>query len=109
MRIAQEEIFGPVLVTIPYDDQDDAVRIANDSEYGLSGSVWTSDVERGLEVAKSVRTGTYGINAMGTMDMKAPFGGFKSSGLGRECGPEGLSAYLETQTVVLPGDYTPPS
>jgi betaine-aldehyde dehydrogenase len=109
MRIAQEEIFGPVLVTIPYDDQADAVRIANDSEYGLSGSVWTADVERGLEVAKGVRTGTYGINAMGTMDMKAPFGGFKSSGLGRECGPEGLSAYLETQTIVLPGDYTPPA
>jgi betaine-aldehyde dehydrogenase len=109
MRIAQEEIFGPVLVTIPYDDQDDAVRIANDSEYGLSGSVWTTDVERGIGIAKGVRTGTYGVNSMGTMDMKAPFGGFKNSGMGRECGPEGLSAYLETQTIVLPGDYTPPS
>jgi betaine-aldehyde dehydrogenase len=108
-RIASEEIFGPVLVSIPYDDQADAVRIANDSDYGLSGSVWTTDVERGIEVAKSVRTGTYGINAFGTMDMKAPFGGFKSSGLGRECGPEGVDAYCEIQTIVLPMDYTPPS
>jgi betaine-aldehyde dehydrogenase len=108
-RIAREEIFGPVLVSIPYDDQADAVRIANDSEYGLSGSVWTSDVERGIDIARSVRTGTYGINSLGTMDMKNPFGGFKSSGLGRECGPEGLEAYCEIQTIVLPGDYTPPS
>jgi acyl-CoA reductase-like NAD-dependent aldehyde dehydrogenase len=71
--------------------------------------VWTSDVERGIGVDKSVRTGTYGINSMGTMDMKNPFGGFKSSGLGRECGPEGVEAYCELQTIVLPGDYTPPS
>jgi betaine-aldehyde dehydrogenase len=108
-RIAREEIFGPVLVSIPYDDQEDAIRMANDSEYGLSGSVWTSDVERGIDVARSVRTGTYGINAFGTMDMRNPFGGFKSSGLGRECGPEGIEAYCEIQTIVLPMDYTPPS
>jgi aldehyde dehydrogenase (NAD+) len=108
-RIAREEIFGPVVVSIPYDDQADAVRIANDSEYGLSGSVWTADVERGIGVAKSVRTGTYGINSLGTMDMKNPFGGFKSSGLGRECGPEGIEAYCELQTIVLPGDYTIPT
>jgi betaine-aldehyde dehydrogenase len=107
MAIAREEIFGPVLVTIPYDDEADAVRIANDSEYGLSGSVWTSDVERGIDVAKGVRTGSYGVNSPATMDMKAPFGGFKASGLGRECGPEGVGAYLETQTIVLPGDYAP--
>ncbi len=107
MTIAREEIFGPVLVTIPYDDQDDAIRIANDNEYGLSGSVWTADVERGIAVAKGVRTGTYGVNAMATMDMKTPFGGFKASGIGRECGPEGVSAYLETQSIVLPADYTP--
>jgi len=108
-RIAREEIFGPVLVSIPYDDTDDAVAMANDSDYGLSGSVWTADVERGLDVARSVRTGTYGINALGTMDMKSPFGGFKASGLGRECGPEGIDSYCEIQTIVLPGDYTPPS
>jgi betaine-aldehyde dehydrogenase len=109
MTIAQEEIFGPVLAVLPYDDPADAVRIANDSDYGLSGSVWTSDVEAGIDVARQVRTGTYGINQFGTLDMRNPFGGFKSSGVGRELGPEGLSGYLETKSIVLPGDYTPPS
>jgi aldehyde dehydrogenase (NAD+) len=108
MTIAQEEIFGPVLTVLPYDDPADAVRIANDSDYGLSGSVWTSDVEAGIDVARQVRTGTYGINQFGTLDMRNPFGGFKSSGVGRELGPEGLSAYLETKSIVLPGDYTAP-
>ena len=109
MTIAQEEIFGPVLAVIPYDDESDAVRIANDSDYGLSGSVWSGDVERGLGVAKRVRTGTYGVNSFATLDVRNPFGGFKSSGVGRELGPEGLSAYLETKTIVLPGDYQPPA
>jgi betaine-aldehyde dehydrogenase len=109
MTIAQEEIFGPVLAVLPYDDPADAVRIANDSEFGLSGSVWTADVEAGLDVARQVRTGTYGINQFGTLDMRNPFGGFKASGVGRELGPEGLSAYLETKSIVLPGDYTPPA
>jgi aldehyde dehydrogenase (NAD+) len=109
MTIAQEEIFGPVLAVIPYDDEPDAVRIANDSDYGLSGSVWTQDVERGIDVARQVRTGTYGINQFGTIDLRNPFGGFKASGVGRELGPEGLSAYLETKSIVLPGDYAPPS
>jgi betaine-aldehyde dehydrogenase len=105
MRIAQEEIFGPVLSVIPYTDDADAVRIANDSDYGLSGSVWTTDVERGIDVAKRVRTGTYGINAFGTMDLKNPFGGYKASGIGRECGPEGIEEYLEIKSIVLPMDY----
>ena len=109
MTIAQEEIFGPVLSVIGYDDEADAVRIANDSDYGLSGSVWTTDVDRGIGVAKQVRTGTYGINAFGTLDMRSPFGGYKNSGVGRELGPEGLGAYLETKTIVRPMDYTPPS
>ncbi len=109
MTIAQEEIFGPVLSVIGYDRPEDAVRIANDSDYGLSGSVWTTDVEAGIDVARQVRTGTYGINAFGTLDMRNPFGGFKASGVGRELGPEGLSAYLETKSIVLPGDYTPPA
>jgi betaine-aldehyde dehydrogenase len=109
MTIAQEEIFGPVLAVLPYDDPDDAVRIANDSDYGLSGSVWTGDVEAGIDVARRVRTGTYGINQFGTLDMRNPFGGFKSSGVGRELGPEGLSAYLETKSIVLPGGYSPPA
>ncbi|HEY8524293.1 MAG TPA: aldehyde dehydrogenase [Acidimicrobiales bacterium] len=109
MTIAREEIFGPVLSVIPYDDEAEAVRIANDSDYGLSGSVWTADVEHGIEIARQVRTGTYGINQYGTLDMKNPFGGYKASGVGRELGREGLEEYLETKSIVLPGDYTPPS
>ena len=96
MRIAQEEIFGPVLSVIPYDDDDDAVRIANDSDYGLAGTVWTGDVEAGLDVARRVRAGTYGVNTY-TMDFAAPFGGFKASGIGREFGPEGLGAVHRAQ------------
>ncbi|HEX7738806.1 MAG TPA: aldehyde dehydrogenase [Marmoricola sp.] len=101
MRIAQEEIFGPVLSVVAYDDVADAIRIANDSDYGLAGTVWTADEEKGLEVARGVRTGTYGVNTY-TMDFAAPFGGFKASGLGREFGPEGLSQYTELKSVYLP-------
>jgi aldehyde dehydrogenase (NAD+) len=107
-RPAGLEIFGPVLAVLRYDDEADAVRIANDSDYGLSGSVWTQDVERGIDVARRVRTGTYGINQFGTLDLRNPFGGFKASGVGRELGPEGLTAYLETKSIVLPADYQPP-
>jgi aldehyde dehydrogenase (NAD+) len=109
MTIAREEIFGPVLSVIPYNDEAEAVRIANDSDYGLSGSVWTADVEHGIDVARRVRTGTYGVNAFGTLDPKNPFGGYKASGIGRELGPEGLSEFTETKSIVLPGDYQPPS
>ena len=106
MTIAQEEIFGPVLALIPFDSESDAVAIANDSDYGLSGSVWTGDVEQGIDMARQVRTGTYTVNGFG-MDFGSPFGGFKSSGVGRELGPEGLAAYLEDKTIYLPGDYQP--
>jgi aldehyde dehydrogenase (NAD+) len=106
MTIAQEEIFGPVLSLIPYDSEDDAIAIANDSDYGLSGTVWTGDVEKGIDIARRVRTGTYTVNGFG-MDFGSPFGGFKSSGVGRELGPEGLSAFLEDKTINLPGDYEP--
>ena len=96
--IAREEIFGPVLAVIPYDGVDDAVAIANDSEYGLGGSVWTADPERGEAVARRVQTGSIGINHF-TLDPAAPFGGVKASGLGRELGPEGLAAYLQLQSI----------
>ncbi|GAA4571084.1 aldehyde dehydrogenase [Planotetraspora kaengkrachanensis] len=103
MRIAREEIFGPVLTVIPYEDEGDAIRIANDSDYGLSGTVWTADADHGVDVARQVRTGTYGVNMMNTMDPNTPFGGYKSSGLGRELGPEGLSAYLEYKSIARLG------
>jgi aldehyde dehydrogenase (NAD+) len=99
MRIAREEIFGPVVAVIPYDDEDDAIRIANDSDYGLAGSVWTSDPQHGIDVARKVRTGTYAVN-MYLMDFVAPFGGYKSSGIGREFGKEGLEEYLEYKSIV---------
>jgi aldehyde dehydrogenase (NAD+) len=102
MRIAREEIFGPVLTVLKYSDERDAVRIANDSDYGLGGSVWTADVAHGLTIAEQVRTGTFGIN-MYTLDTTAPFGGFKQSGIGREFGSEGMSEYVELQSTVSAG------
>ena len=99
MRIAQEEIFGPVLAVIPYTDEEDAIRIANDSAYGLAGSVWTTDAARGLDVARRIRTGTLAVNRY-LMDFFAPFGGFKASGIGREFGREGLEEYLEAKTMI---------
>ena len=102
MRIAREEIFGPVLTVLKYSDERDAVRIANDSDYGLAGSVWTADIAHGLEIAAEIRAGTYGIN-MYTLDTSCPFGGFKQSGIGREFGSEGLSEYVELQSTVSAG------
>jgi aldehyde dehydrogenase (NAD+) len=107
MKIAQEEIFGPVLVVIPYDGDDAAVDVANDSSYGLCGSVWTADNDRGLGVARRVRTGTYMLNAPVPIDFSTPFGGFKESGVGREFGPEGLESFLEMKSIALPAGYTP--
>jgi aldehyde dehydrogenase (NAD+) len=102
MRIAQEEIFGPVLVAIPYDDDDDAVRIANESTYGLGGAVHSASVDRALAVARRIRTGTVNINTGNAFDADAPFGGYKRSGIGREMGVEGFTEYLETKTIGLP-------
>ena len=102
MKIAQEEIFGPVLSVIPYDDEAQAIKIANDSEYGLCGSVWTSDGEHGAAVAAQVRTGVVAINSSMILDFNAPFGGFKQSGIGRELGPEGIAPYTELHTIIHP-------
>jgi len=101
-RISQEEIFGPVLTVIPYENDRDAVDIANDTEFGLGGSVWSTDVERATQIARSVRTGTIGINDY-QMDIAAPFGGVKASGIGRELGPEGLTAYQTLKSIYRVG------
>jgi aldehyde dehydrogenase (NAD+) len=102
MTIAREEIFGPVLVVIPFEDDDDAVRIANDSIYGLSGAIMSGSEERALALARRIRTGTLSINGGGWFGPDAPFGGYKQSGIGREMGIEGFAEYLETKTVGLP-------
>jgi betaine-aldehyde dehydrogenase len=102
MTIAKEEIFGPVAVVIPYDADDDAVFLANQSDYGLTGTVWTSDIERGADLAGRVRAGVLAINSPAPMDLGAPFGGFKLSGIGRECGPEAIQDYTEYQSILVP-------
>jgi aldehyde dehydrogenase (NAD+) len=101
-RVAQEEIFGPVIVMTPFDDDEEAVRIANNSIYGLSGSVTSADVERALRVARQIRTGTIGINGAVWLAPDSPFGGFKQSGIGRENGTEGFEQYLETKAIAYP-------
>jgi acyl-CoA reductase-like NAD-dependent aldehyde dehydrogenase len=98
--IAQEEIFGPVLSVIPYRDEDEAVAIANDSDYGLGGSVWTADPDRGTAFARRIQSGTIGINAY-MNEPTVPFGGIKASGMGREMGPEGLAGYQQLKTIYL--------
>jgi betaine-aldehyde dehydrogenase len=105
MTIAKEEIFGPVLSLLPYDTEEEALAIANDSDFGLAGSVWTADVDHGYEIATKVRTGTYGINWY-AFDMGSPFGGYKCSGIGREDGPEGLAAFCELKSILMPMGYT---
>ncbi len=100
MTVAQEEIFGPVLSIIGYDDDDDAVRIANDSLYGLSGGVWSGDQERALAVARRMRTGAVDVNG-GSFNIAAPFGGYKQSGYGRENGVYGIDEFLQTKSLQL--------
>jgi aldehyde dehydrogenase (NAD+) len=102
MRVACEEIFGPVLVAIPFDNDDDAVRIANDSIYGLSGHVFGADEARALAVARRIRTGTMSVNGGVWYSADVPFGGYRQSGIGREMGVAGFEEYLETKALARP-------
>src|SRR5213075_3469448 len=98
MTIAKEEIFGPVLAMMPYDDEDEAVRIANDTMYGLAGGVWSGDADRAVRVARRLRAGQIEVNG-GAFNVMAPFGGYKQSGLGREAGTFGLEEFLEVKAL----------
>jgi acyl-CoA reductase-like NAD-dependent aldehyde dehydrogenase len=103
-RAAREEIFGPVAAVIPFRDEAEAVRLANDTIYGLSGSVWTRDGAKALRVARAVETGVLSINANTSVRVSTPFGGFKQSGVGRELGPHALEAYSEVKSVFYATD-----
>jgi aldehyde dehydrogenase (NAD+) len=102
MRVAREEIFGPVLCLIPFDTDDDAIRIANDSVYGLSGAVYSADFKRAQKIANAVRAGTISVNGGAIFGPDVPFGGYKQSGVGRELGPEGFKEFLELKTIGIP-------
>ena len=100
-RIAREEVFGPVAAVIPFEDEADAIRIANDTPYGLSGSIWTRDGARALRVARAIEAGVLSVNANTSVRVQTPFGGFKQSGFGRELGMHALDGYSEVKSVFV--------
>ncbi len=100
-RVAVEEVFGPVAVVLPFDDEADAIALANGTDYGLSGSIWTRDVGRALRVSQAVRAGNLSVNSHSSVRYSTPFGGFKQSGIGRELGPDALTAFTETKNVFI--------
>ncbi|MEK7382109.1 MAG: aldehyde dehydrogenase family protein, partial [Elusimicrobiota bacterium] len=101
MKIGQEESFGPVLTVLSFKDEDEAIRLANDSPYGLSGSLWTRDVGRVLRVTRAMQTGVISVNTSTSVHLEAPFGGYKTSGLGRELGLKSLDLYSEVKNVFI--------
>ena len=100
-RAFQEEIFGPVVVVTPFEDEADAIALANDSEYGLSGSIWTRDVGKAIRVSRGIETGALSVNSNSSVRYWTPFGGYKRSGLGRELGPDAVDAFTETKNVFI--------
>jgi acyl-CoA reductase-like NAD-dependent aldehyde dehydrogenase len=101
MRIAQEEIFGPVVVVIPFDTEEEAVRLANATPFGLSGSVWTRDIGRAIRVAKGIQSGVISVNCNSSVHAEAPFGGYKMSGMGRENGMAAFESYTQIKNVYV--------
>jgi aldehyde dehydrogenase (NAD+) len=108
MRIAQEEIFGPVVSIIPFDDEEEALRLANDTMYGLGAAVWSRDIDRALGLARRIEAGTVWINDYHLLNVRFPFGGYKKSGFGRELGPQGLDEYQQLKHIHV-GEATGPN